>query len=61
MNIWLVIAVSIVIIVAVVFALWLIASIVVFVWQELNHSFKNFKRAVKHGLWDLEWKFRKRG
>ena len=61
MNIWLVIAIITAIMVGGMLGVWLIISAVVFVWQELNHSFKNFKRAVKHGLWDLEWKFRKRG
>ena len=41
--------------------MWVFISAVVFVWQELNHGFKNMKRTIKHGLWDLEWKFGKRG
>lgn len=27
-----------------------------FVLQELNHSFKNFKRTMRNGLWALEWR-----
>lgn len=43
------------------FVMWVMISAFIFVWQEINHSIKNMKRTIKHGLWDLEWKFRKRG
>jgi hypothetical protein len=29
-----------------------------FVLQEINHSFKNAKRAIKKTLWDVEWKLK---
>ena len=41
--------------------MWVFISAVVFVWQELNHNIKNLKRAVREFMWDLEWKFGKRG
>jgi hypothetical protein len=40
--------------------MWVFISAVVFVWQEMNHNIKNLKRAVKQGLWDLEWKLKRR-
>lgn len=40
--------------------MWVVVSAVVFVWQEMNHNLKNLKRTIKHGLWDLEWKFKRR-
>lgn len=42
------------------FIIWVAVSAIVFVWQEMNHNFKNLKRAIKHGLWDLEWKLKRR-
>ena len=60
-KIILILLAAIVIICVILFAIWVIVSAVVFVWQEMNHNFKNLKRAIKHGWWDLEWKFRKRG
>lgn len=41
--------------------MWVLISAVVYVWQEVNHSIKNFKRAVREFWWDLEWRFGKRG
>lgn len=40
--------------------MWVVVSAVVFVWQEMNHNIKNLKRTIKHGLWELEWIFRRR-
>lgn len=42
------------------FIIWVAVSAIVFVWQEINHSMKNLKRTIKHGLWDLEWKLKRR-
>lgn len=55
---------KIILIVIMILAILLIAyvaiSAFVFIFQEINHSLKNVKRAVKHALWDLEWKFKHR-
>jgi hypothetical protein len=59
-KIILIVLTAIVIICIILFAIWVVVSAVVFVWQEMNHNIKNLKRAVKQGLWDLEWKFRRR-
>ena len=40
--------------------MWVMISAFIFVWQEINHSIKNLKRTIKHGLWDLEWRLKRR-
>lgn len=56
-----IILISIAVMFAVLLVIWIAVSAIVFVWQEMNHNIKNFKRAVREFMWDLEWKFGKRG
>lgn len=51
---------AIAIVVIILFVMWVMISAFIFVWQEINHSIKNLKRAVKHGWWELEWRFKRR-
>ena len=48
------------VIIATLLIMWVCISAVVFILQELNHSFKNIKRAARQFLWDMEWKFKRR-
>lgn len=58
MEMWLL---AIAVLIVTLLVMWVFISAVIFILQELNHSLKNFKRAVREFMWDLEWKFRKRG
>ena len=37
---------------------YVIAAICTYIWQELNHTFRNMKRDLKQSIWDLEWQWK---
>lgn len=42
---------------------WLIyflVSLIVYIFQELNHGIRNAKRDFKQSMWDLEWAWKHR-
>lgn len=38
-----------------------LVSAITFICEEVNHTIKNIKRSAREFMWDLEWRFRKRG
>jgi hypothetical protein len=40
------------------FIMYFIASLYIFIRQEIIHTMHNLKRELKQGMWDLEWQWK---
>lgn len=38
-----------------------LVSAITYIYEEANHTVKNIKKAAREFMWDLEWRFGKRG
>ena len=39
---------------------WVVGSALIYIGDEVNHSFHNFKRSIRETWWDVEWKWKHR-
>lgn len=40
------------------FIMYFIASLYIFIRQEIIHTMRNLKRELKQSMWDLEWQWK---
>lgn len=58
MEILILIALTLAIATMLAFALWIIIRTAIYLYYEIIHSVRNFKRELKQFIWDMEWKIK---